>query len=110
VHHDPASTEAHYRYALALWSVDERDEAKVEMQRVLGLDASQGRAHERLAVWEYYAGNVAPGAGAAAGLARTRCGRLASGALTRARVRRSLRFPAEPCGGQSWTPTSRSRV
>ena len=52
---DPDFVEARVSLAIALAMNNEQDSAIQQMQRVVQLDPEHGLAHERLAVWHYYA-------------------------------------------------------
>ncbi|MHC4589883.1 MAG: tetratricopeptide repeat protein [Planctomycetota bacterium] len=55
----PDSAAAQYDLALALARLDRPADAIREMHRVLELDSQHAQAHERLAIWYYYAGDLA---------------------------------------------------
>ena len=52
---DPDFVEARFSLAITLSMINELDSAIQQMQRVVQLDPDHGLAHERLAVWHYYA-------------------------------------------------------
>lgn len=54
---DPSDTEALSQLALTLARDSRADEAIATMQSVLAIDPDNGFAHERLAIWHYYAGD-----------------------------------------------------
>jgi tetratricopeptide (TPR) repeat protein len=51
---DDRHLEARYQLAMALWTLTRQDEAITEMNALLALDEAFAKAHERLAVWNYY--------------------------------------------------------
>ena len=52
---DPGLVDAQYNLADALWRLGRRPEAIEQMRTVLELDPRHAVAHERLAIWHYYA-------------------------------------------------------
>jgi tetratricopeptide (TPR) repeat protein len=54
IDHDDRHLGARYGLAMALWTLDRQEEAIAEMNALLALDESYAKAHERLAVWNYY--------------------------------------------------------
>ena len=56
---DPTFVEARVSLALTLAMSNEQDSAIQQMQRVVQLDPDHGLAHERLAIWHYYAQDYA---------------------------------------------------
>ncbi|MEE9130221.1 MAG: tetratricopeptide repeat protein [Phycisphaerales bacterium] len=56
---DPDFVEARFSLAITLSMINELDSAIEHMQRVVQLDPEHGLAHERLAVWHYYAQDYA---------------------------------------------------
>jgi tetratricopeptide (TPR) repeat protein len=57
VDRDPGDVEARYLLATALWAASRQDEAIDRMTELLDVDEDHAGAHERLAVWSYYAGD-----------------------------------------------------
>ncbi len=55
---DPAFTGAAFDLATTLARLGRRAEAIVAMERVIDLDPGRAEAHERLALWSYYAGDT----------------------------------------------------
>ena len=56
---DPGLVEAQYNLADTLWRLGRATEAIEQMLTVLKLDPRHAVAHERLAIWHYYAGDGA---------------------------------------------------
>ncbi|MCP3904655.1 MAG: tetratricopeptide repeat protein [Planctomycetes bacterium] len=56
---DPASVDARFGLADMLAREQRRDEAITEMETVVRLAPDDARAHERLAIWQYYDGDYA---------------------------------------------------
>jgi tetratricopeptide (TPR) repeat protein len=54
---DPELAPARYGLATALWRDGQRDDAITELEQLVEIDADHGKAHERLAIWHYYAGD-----------------------------------------------------
>jgi tetratricopeptide (TPR) repeat protein len=55
--HDDRNLEARYQLAMALWEPATQQEAITEMNAVLAIDDGFAKAHERLAMWNYYVGD-----------------------------------------------------
>jgi tetratricopeptide (TPR) repeat protein len=52
--HDDRNVEARYQLAMTLWDPATQQEAITEMNAVLAIDDGFAKAHERLAIWNYY--------------------------------------------------------
>jgi tetratricopeptide (TPR) repeat protein len=57
VDRDPEHLDARYRLANSLWAVSRQEDAIHEMNLLVTIDDLHARAHERLAVWQYYTGD-----------------------------------------------------
>ncbi len=55
---DPAFVEARFNFAITLWMNGEPAEATHQMQQVVRQQPDHALAHERLAIWSYYAGEA----------------------------------------------------
>ncbi len=56
---DPGLVDAQYNLADALWRLGRRPKAIEQMQALVKIDPRHAMAHERLAIWHYYAGDGA---------------------------------------------------
>ena len=55
---DPAFVDTRFNLAITLWMNGEPAEATYQMQQVVRQQPDHGLAHERLAIWSYYAGDA----------------------------------------------------